>query len=240
VEAADGGTVFLDEIGEMPFELQVRILRLIQEREIDKIGARAPTKVDVRIIAATHRNIEAMVQDGSFREDLYYRLAVVPIEIPPLRERPGDVLEMVQHFFEKGKEKHSRPNLRLPADLLPAFTAYRWPGNVRQVENLMERLIVLCDGNEITANDLPAPMRAEVISDDLIRIELPPQGLDLEAVEKELITKALHKFGGNQTRAAAYLNLSRKTFLYRLEKYGIVSRAGAGASAVSEVVDEAT
>jgi DNA-binding NtrC family response regulator len=240
VEAADGGTVFLDEIGEMPFELQVRILRLIQEREIDKIGARAPTKVDVRIIAATHRNIEAMVQDGSFREDLYYRLAVVPIEIPPLRERPGDVLEMVQHFFEKGKEKHSRPNLRLPADLLPAFTAYRWPGNVRQVENLMERLIVLCDGNEITANDLPAPMRAEVVSDDLIRIELPPQGLDLEAVEKELITKALHKFGGNQTRAAAYLNLSRKTFLYRLEKYGIVSRAGAGAGVVSEIVDEAT
>jgi two-component system NtrC family response regulator len=240
VEAADGGTVFLDEIGEMPFELQVRILRLIQEREIDKIGSTAPSKVDVRIIAATHRNIEAMVEDGSFREDLYYRLAVVPIQIPPLRERPSDILELVQHFFEKGKEKHSRPGLRLPPDLLPAFSAYRWPGNVRQVENLIERLIVLCDGNEIRASDLPAPMRAEALSDDLVRIELPPQGLDLEAVEKELITKALHKFDGNQTRAAAYLNLSRKTFLYRLEKFGIVTRAAVGAGTVGQAAEEPT
>ncbi|MCX6632419.1 MAG: sigma-54 dependent transcriptional regulator [Candidatus Solibacter sp.] len=240
VEAADGGTVFLDEIGEMPFELQVRILRLIQEREIDKVGSTAPTKVDVRIIAATHRNIEAMVEDGSFREDLYYRLAVVPIQIPPLRERPSDILELVQHFFEVGKQKHNRPSLRLPPELLPLFSAYSWPGNVRQVENLIERLIVLCDGNEITVNDLPEPMRATAISDDLIHIELPPQGLDLEAVEKELITKALRKFDGNQTKAAAYLNLSRKTFLYRLEKFGIVTRAAAGASSVGAAVQEPT
>ena len=238
VEAADGGTVFLDEIGEMPFELQVRILRLIQEREIDKIGSTAPTKVDVRIIAATHRNIEMMVQDGSFREDLYYRLAVVPIQIPPLRERPSDILEIVQYFFERGKQKHGRANLRLPPELLPAFTSYRWPGNVRQVENLIERLIVLCDGNEITLNDLPETMRPHAVNDDLLRIELPPQGLDLEAVEKELIAKALDKFGGNQTRAAAYLNLSRKTFLYRLEKFGITSRAGVVAGTVGEAADE--
>jgi DNA-binding NtrC family response regulator len=229
VEAADGGTVFLDEIGEMPIDLQVRILRLIQEREIDKIGSTKPTKVDVRIIAATHRNLEAMVEDLSFREDLYYRLAVVPIEIPPLRDRPSDILEMVQFFFEQGKQKHDRPKLRLPPELLPVLSAYRWPGNVRQVENTIERLIVLCDGNEITLKDLPEPMQAVAVSDDLIRIELPPQGLDLEAVEKELITKALHKFGGNQTRAAAYLNLSRKTFLYRLEKFNILVR-GAVAS----------
>jgi DNA-binding NtrC family response regulator len=240
VEAADGGTVFLDEIGEMPFELQVRVLRLIQEREIDKIGSTAPTKVDVRIIAATHRNLEAMVEDGSFREDLYYRLAVVPIEIPPLRERPSDVLEMVPYFFEKGKQKHSRPNLRMPPDLLPAFSAYGWPGNVRQLENAIERLIVLCDGSEITMNDLPEPMRAAAASDDLIRIELPPHGLDLEAVEREILTKALHKFGGNQTRAAAYLNLSRKTFLYRLEKFGIVKGAAAGAGVLTEAAGESS
>jgi len=238
VETADGGTVFLDEIGEMPLELQVRILRLIQEREIDKIGSTVPTKVDVRIIAATHRNIEAMVEDGSFREDLYYRLAVVPIQIPPLRDRPSDILEIVQYFFERGKEKHGRPNLRLPPDLLPAFTSYRWPGNVRQVENLIERLIVLCDGNEITVQDLPEAMRPQAVNEELLRIELPPQGLDLEAVEKELITKALNKFQGNQTRAAAYLNLSRKTFLYRLEKFGIVDRAGAVAGGAGEAVDE--
>src|SRR5581483_4137270 len=193
VEAADGGTEFRDEMGEMPFELQVRILRLMQEREIDRIGSTAPTRVDVRIIAATHRNIEAMVQEGSFREDLYYRLAVVPIQIPPLRERPSDILEVVQYFFEKGKQKHGRPNLRLPPQLLPAFTSYRWPGNVRQVENLIERLIVLCDGNEITVNDLPEAMRSHAVNDDLLRIELPPQGLDLETVEKELIVRALNK-----------------------------------------------
>jgi len=221
IEAAEGGTVLLDEIGEMPFELQVRILRLIQEHEIDKIGSTEPTKVDIRIIAATHRNLEAMVEDRTFREDLYYRLAVVPIEIPPLRERPPDILELLQYFFERGKQKHSRPNLRLPPELLPAFTSYRWPGNVRQLEQLVERLILLCDGNEIRADDLPEPMRASVPDDELIRIELPPQGLDLAAVQKELLTKALYRFRGNQTRAAAYLNISRKTFLHRLTKFGI-------------------
>jgi DNA-binding NtrC family response regulator len=132
---------------------------------------------------------------------------------------------MVQYFFEKGKQKHSRPNLRLPLDLLPAFSGYHWPGNVRQVENTVERLIVLCDGNEITLKDLPEPMRTSAVSDDLIRIELPPQGLDLDAVERELITRVLDKFGGNKTRAAAYLNLSRKAFLYRLEKVNTLSRA---------------
>jgi len=221
VEEADGGTVFLDEIGEMPFELQVRILRLIQEREIDKIGSTTPTKVDVRIIAATHRNLGAMVEDRTFREDLYYRLAVVPIEIPPLRDRPSDILDLLQYFFERNKQKYGRPNLRLPPDLLPMFTSYRWPGNIRQLENLTERLILLCDGSEITINDLPEPMRAGTVSDELIRIELPPGGLDLEAVEKELLVKALQKFAGNQTRAASYLNISRKTFLHRLSKFGI-------------------
>jgi transcriptional regulator with PAS, ATPase and Fis domain len=162
-----------------------------------------------------------MVEDRTFREDLFYRLAVLPIEIPPLRERPSDILALVQCFFERGKQKHARPNLRLPADLLPAFTAYRWPGNVRQLENLIERLIVLSDGHEITMNDLPEAMRAGAVSDELIRIELPLQGLDLEAVEKELLTKALHKFVGNQSRAAAYLNISRKTFLRRLAKFDI-------------------
>ena len=240
IEAADGGTVFLDEIGEMPFELQVRILRLIQEREIDKIGSTAPTKVDVRIIAATHRNLEAMVEDRTFREDLYYRLAVVPIQIPPLRDRPSDILDLVQYFFEKSKQKHARPNLKLPPDLLPVFSSYRWPGNVRQLENLMERLVLLCDGSEITVDDLPEPMRAGAVSDELIRIELPPQGLDLEAVEKELLGKALQKFDGNQTRAAAYLNISRKTFLHRLAKFGIVRRAAIAVGSDAGALEEPT
>ena len=131
VEAADGGTVFLDGIGEVPIELQVRVLRLIQEHEIETIGTSAPTKVDVRLIATTHRGLTAMVEDGS------------------LRERPSDILELAQYFLERGKQKYQRPELKLPPHLLPAFGAYRWPGNVRQLENVIERLIVLCGGTKL-------------------------------------------------------------------------------------------
>jgi DNA-binding NtrC family response regulator len=230
IEAADGGTVFLDEIGEMPGDLQVRILRLVQEREIDKVGSTGPIRVDVRIIAATHRNLEAMVEDGTFREDLYYRLSVLPIEIPPLRDRPSDIAEMVQYFFDKFKRKHDRPNVRLSPDVLSAFTAYRWPGNIRQLENLLERVILLSDGIEIRMNDLPEHMRTCATDDELLRIELPERGLDLEAVEKELLLKALDKFGGNQTRAAAYLNISRKTFIHRLDKIRGSEAGGSGYS----------
>src|SRR6516165_10302155 len=135
VEMADGGTVLLDEIGEMPLDLQVRILRLIQEREIEKIGATTPTKVDVRIIAATHRNLSTMVKQGTFREDLYYRLLVVPIKLPPLRERPGDIEGLVQHFFVKSRAKHGRPDMTMKSELMPHFLQYDWPGNVRGLEN---------------------------------------------------------------------------------------------------------
>jgi two-component system NtrC family response regulator len=143
VEMADGGTVLLDEIGEMPLELQVRILRLIQEREIEKIGATSPNKVDVRIVAATHRELASMVKAGTFREDLYYRLLVVPINLPSLRERTGDIPILVQHFFEKSKAKHGRPDLKMSPELMACFTNFPWPGNVRQLENAVERLVLL-------------------------------------------------------------------------------------------------
>ena len=145
----------LDEIGEMPLELQVKLLRLIQEREIEKIGAAAPTKVNVRIIAATHRNLQAMVEDGTFREDLYYRLNVIPLTLPPLRERPDDIAELVAIFFAKFKERLNRPGLKLPPSLLPYFSTYRWPGNVRELENVVERFVVLSPGDEVTVSDLP-------------------------------------------------------------------------------------
>jgi two-component system NtrC family response regulator len=132
IEMADQGSLFLDEIGEMPLDLQVKLLRLIQEREIERIGAAAPTKVNVRIIAATHRNLQAMVEDGAFREDLYYRLNVIPLVLPPLRERPDDIPELVAIFFEKFKQRLNRPGLKLPPSLLPYFSAHRWPGNVRR------------------------------------------------------------------------------------------------------------
>jgi two-component system NtrC family response regulator len=223
-EIADGGTMLLDEIGEMPMELQVRVLRLIQEREIEKIGARTPTKVDVRIIAATHRNLEAMVSDGVFREDLYYRLLVVPIELPSLRERRSDIPDLVWHFLEKAKRKHSRSDLMLKSDLLPFFSNYSWPGNVRQLENTIERMVLLSAGPEVTYNDLPDFLQVAGPLNSAPKVELPDEGINLDAVEKDLIMRALEKFGGNQTRAANFLNMSRRTLAYRLKKYNVQTK----------------
>ena len=221
VELADGGTLFLDEIGELPLELQVKVLRLIQQGEIEKLGAPGVSTVDVRIIAATHRNLPAMVEDGTFRQDLYYRLAVIPLELPALRERAGDIAELAQHFFLEAKEKQGRPGLVLPASLLPYFSAYGWPGNVRELENAIERVVVLSRGDEITLDDLPDFLRRERPAAEELHFDLPPQGISLEAVEKELIVRALEKFQWNQTRAAQYLDISRKTLIYRMEKFGL-------------------
>jgi len=221
VELADGGTLFLDEIGELPLELQVKLLRLIQQGEIEKLGVAGVTKVDVRIIAATHRNLQAMIEDGAFREDLYYRLAVIPLELPPLRERADDIAELVQQFFLKAKEKQGRPELVLPPPLLPYFSAYRWPGNIRELENIIERVVVLSRGDDITLNDLPEFLRRERPAVEAFHFELPPQGISLEGVEKEFIVRALEKFNWNQTHAAQFLDISRKTLIYRMEKFGL-------------------
>jgi DNA-binding NtrC family response regulator len=217
IELADGGTLFLDEIGEMPLELQVKLLRLIQQGEIEKLGVVGVTSVDVRIIAATHRNLQAMIEDGAFREDLYYRLAVIPLELPPLRERADDIPELVQQFFVKTKEKQGRPE----PSLLPYFSAYRWPGNVRELENVIERVVVLARGDDIALSDLPEFLRRERPAAEEFHFDLPPQGISLEGVEKELMVRALEKFNWNQTHAAQYLDISRKTLIYRMEKFGL-------------------
>jgi two-component system NtrC family response regulator len=219
-EIADGGTLLLDEIGEMPLGLQVRVLRLIQEREIEKIGAHVSTRLDVRIIAATHRNLDAMVKAGSFREDLYYRLVVVPIKLPPLRERAMDIPELVQFFFEKCKAKRERSDLKLPSDLLPYFSGFSWPGNVRQLENAVERLVLLSPGPEVTLRDLPDFLQQERAR-ELLPVDLPDEGVSAQAVEKQLILQALEKFNGNQTQTARFLGMSRRTLAYRMEKHCI-------------------
>lgn len=228
IEAADGGTLFLDEVGELPLELQVKLLRLLQHGEVEKVGAAAPAKVDVRIIAATHRNLQAMIEDGAFREDLYYRLAVVPLEIPPLRERSDDVPELVQELFVRTKRKHSVPNLRLPSSLLPYFCSYRWPGNVRELENVIERVVVLSAGDEINLADLPDALRSSHRGAEVLELPLPEGGISLEGVERELILRALRKFDWNQTQAARYLDISRRTLIYRMEKHGLRRDDGAG------------
>ncbi len=221
IESADGGTLFLDEIGEMPLELQVKLLRLIQEGEIEKVGSPETNHVDVRILAATHRNLQNMIEDGSFRQDLFFRLAVIPLDLPPLRERVEDITILIQHFFTKIRQRHGRPDLILPSSLLTHFSGYRWPGNVREMENVIERLVVLANGNHITLGDLPEFLRTQKPVVDILQLELPEQGISLENLEKELILRALRKFNWNQTHAARFLDLSRKTLIYRMEKHEI-------------------
>jgi two-component system NtrC family response regulator len=226
VEIADGGSLFLDEIGEMPLELQVKLLRLIQEHEIEKVGALRPMKVDVRIIAATHRDLPAMIARHEFREDLYYRLAVVPIWLPPLRNRAEDIPQFVQQFFETLRHRHGKNDLSLPQHLLPYFSGYKWPGNVRELENTIERIVLLSRGQQVTEDDLPEFLRVAhepLVAKPVGRAETA--GLD--HMQRDLILQALRKFGWNQTRAAQFLEISRKTLIYRMTKYGIAREEGA-------------
>lgn len=226
VELADGGTVFLDEIGEMPLDLQVRVLRLIQEHEIEKVGASTPTYVEVRVVAATHRNLEAMVENGTFREDLYYRLLVVPIELPPLRARPQDIPELACEFFNQSVTKYSRRGLVFPEELLARFSQYHWPGNVRQLQNTIERMVVLCPGNEITPSDLPDFLRnAGGQAQSSLAI---PEGVALDVVEKQAILQALAHCDWNQTHTARQLGITRKILSARMTKYGIEKRRAQG------------
>lgn len=224
VEMANHGTLFLDEIGEMPGELQVKLLRLLQQGELEKVGATSPVKVDVRFVAATHRNLQAMIEDHTFREDLYYRMAVIPLEIPPLRDRAEDIPELVQHFFLRGRERQGRPDLVLPPNLVSRFQEYRWPGNVRELENVIERIVVLTRGDEIGLSDLPDFLQRARPAIETLQLELPASGISLEGLEKELLVRALEKFKGNQTHAARYLDISRKALRYRMEKHGILKK----------------
>ena len=219
-ELAEGGTLFLDEIGELHPELQVKLLRALQEREVDPLGASASVKVDVRVIAATNRDLEAMVSEGSFREDLYYRLAVVTLVLPPLRERRDDILPLSRHFAARIAAANDQPVPAITADAERVLNAYDWPGNVRELENVMERALALHPEGPIEAQDLPARLRSQENASPL-SIALPEDGLDLTALEKELIQRALVKCKGNRSATARYLGLTRNTLNYRLEKYGI-------------------
>jgi len=221
VEIAEGGTLFLDEIGEMSLDLQVRVLRLLQEREIEKVGATKLIRVDVRIIAATHRNLETLVAAGQFREDLYYRLAVIPLSLPPLRDRTGDVPELINQFFERSKLRHDRPDLTLSPAVMPCLVNHRWPGNVRELENVIERLVLLCRGDEVDVTDLPANIRQRRPSPEPSAPAPVITEAGLNGVERQLIVKALHESNWNQTQAARQLAISRKTLLYRMGKHGI-------------------
>ncbi len=223
-ELGDGGTVFLDEIGELPPEMQPKLLRVLQERTFLRVGGSKPVQVDVRVIAATNRGLADMVRDGSFREDLYYRLNVVEIEVPPLRARRTDIPDLVQSFLPRLCRRNHAREKRLTPEALGRMQAYGWPGNVRELENVLERALVLSEGREIDADDLALP-DAPLPADELVeRVEVAEDADHrevMEAIEKERLVSALRAAGGNRSSAARALGIPRTTFINKLRRYGV-------------------
>lgn len=218
-EMANGGTLFLDEIGDISPAVQVKLLRVLQERTFERLGGTRSIEVDVRVISATNRDLQQLIADGTFREDLYYRLNVVPLTIPPLRKRPADIPLLVAHFLEKyGAGKRA-----IAPSAMEALVRYQWPGNVRELENTIERVVILSHGDTIEAADLPAEVRAGVsVCDAGSRcFILPDSGLDLEEVELDLVRQALDRSGGSVPQAAKLLGLTTKTLEARMERYGL-------------------
>ncbi len=228
-EVADGGTLFLDEVGELPTTIQVKLLRAIQERVIRRVGATEDMKVDVRIIAATNRNLEEMVQKGSFRQDLFYRLNVINIKTPPLRERKEDIPILAQHFLKKYNDKLGKNISGISLEAMEILQNYDYPGNVRELENMIERTVALEGGSTILPESLPplvnTPSGRKMASSH--EIEVTEDGVDLDKVmgqiEKELLIKAIHAAGGIKKRAAKLLNITFRSMRYRVEKYNLGS-----------------
>lgn len=218
-EMANGGTLFLDEIGDITPAVQVKLLRVLQERTFERLGGTRTIEVDVRVISATNRDLQQLIADGTFREDLYYRLNVVPVTIPPLRKRPGDIPLLVAHFLEKSRVK----GRMLSAEAMRALLEYQWPGNVRELENTMERVAILAHGDVIDIDDLPAEVRAGVsVCDSGARcFVLPEAGVDLEEMELDLIRQALDRSGASVPKAAKLLGLTTKTLEVRMQKFGL-------------------
>lgn len=220
-EAANGGTIFLDEISATTPALQVKLLRVIQEREFKRVGGTADIKVDVRVVAASNRDLKSEVEKGSFREDLFYRLNVIPIHLPPLRERREDIPLLIEFFLKKMSS--GREAKKVLPEAMGMLMAYRWPGNVRELQNTLERLNILASGDAIPLELIPESIRSLRPSPELIPAEIPENGLDMEAVlegaERTLLQKALEKAGGVKTEAARLLGLSFRSFRHRLHKY---------------------
>jgi DNA-binding NtrC family response regulator len=221
LEQADEGTVFLDEIGEMSPTLQAKLLRFLEEKTFRRVGGMADVQVDVRVVAATNRQLEEAVRNGKFRDDLYYRLNVLRIEMPPLRERTGDVALLTQHFVEVFAKEFKRPVPGISADAVRRLEGYGWPGNVRELRNLVERAVLLASDGTLDAADfatLASPVAAAASEG---AFALPANGVNLEDVERSLVVQALDRAGGNQTKAATLLGLHRDQIRYRIEKFGL-------------------
>jgi DNA-binding NtrC family response regulator len=239
-EAADKSTLFLDEIGELNVSMQAKVLRALQEREIRRVGGREDIKVDVRIIAATNKDLEAEVKRGAFRDDLYYRLNVVSVNLPPLRERSTDLPQLAEYFVARACEDAGRPRMTITTEAMRLLLNYHWPGNVRQLDTVLHRAVLLSDGRAIDYMDLPIEVRfsnlphsdpgaaaaASEAGGGPYRFRLPAQGINLEEVEREFILQAMEMAGGVIARAAKLLGLTYRTLQYRLEKFQIRREGG--------------
>jgi DNA-binding NtrC family response regulator len=220
-EIADRGTLFLDEIAELDVGIQAKLLRALQERKIRRVGGTHEISVDVRVIAATNRDLRAMVSDGRFRDDLYYRINVLSIDVPPLRERREDIPVLIDYFLKKHTKNTSRLITGLTSETRKLMIDYSWPGNVRQLESAIERAILLAESDKITLEDLPTEVRQEVGPASEGAFKLPAEGINFEDVERNLITQAMEQTDYNITKAAKLLGLTFRTLQYRLEKFGI-------------------
>jgi two-component system response regulator AtoC len=218
-EMANGGTLFLDEVGDLTANVQVKLLRVLQERTFERLGGTRTIEVDVRIVAATNRDLQKLIADGEFREDLYYRLNVVPITLPPLRQRASDVPRLVAHFLDK----FNAGSKRISSDAMKLLSEYQWPGNIRELENTVERMVILSKGDEIGAGDLPAEVRSGRRGPvpGGATFALPEEGADLEEVELDLLRQALDRSGGNAAKAAKLVGLTQKTLEARMKRLGL-------------------
>ena len=226
-ELADRGTLFLDEIGEIRASTQVKLLRFIQERQFERVGGNDVIQVDVRVIAATNRDLRSAIEDNEFREDLYYRLDVITIEVPPLRQRRGDLPALANRFIEKYSKRHSKDVAELSVEAMARLMSYHWPGNVRELENVVERGIVLARGRTVEAENLPAflPSAGDAPAEDL---PPPIPGATMKEIERYAILRTLEKFDGHRARAAEALGISVRALQYKLKDYGMVKQVGNG------------
>ena len=220
-EIADGGTLFLDEVGDIPQSIQVKLLRVLQEHQFERVGGIEKIEIDVRIIAATNKDLEQKIKDGTFREDLYYRLNVVSIKIPPLRERKEDILPLIENFIAKYSKENNKEKLEVSKEAVDVLMKYNYPGNVRELENIIERAVVLTRGKVITLNDLPMNIKGFKEEKTLGSLDEGTLTDQVEALEKQLIFDALQQSEGNQTKAGKLLGLTERNLRYKLKKYNI-------------------
>jgi DNA-binding NtrC family response regulator len=224
-EAANHGTIFLDEIATLPMHLQIKLLRVLQEQEVERIGSNRQIKLDVRIISATNVNLEEEVKKGAFRDDLFYRLNVIPVTLPPLRERVEDILPLVRHFLAKYCKEMDRPLMSIAREALMALEVYNWPGNVRELENVVERTVALTEGVQITLSDLPSNISRSYSEQEELPTRVTSRGVDLGKVltdiEQKMISDALSLSDGVKARAAALLNMNRTTLVEKMRRLGM-------------------